>query len=103
MTSPSLPQAMSAERIEKAARAIAVLEGWALDFDSPGWVDHRNETMRHAEAALRAAYPELADGSSVILPREASEAMLSAGAQGLSWREVFEAMRDAALSAPEST
>lgn len=60
-----LPQAVSAERIEKAARAIAVLDGLNWDAPPSSNIDINRPLYRQrAEAALRAAYPELADGRS---------------------------------------
>lgn len=88
MTSPSLPQAMSAERIEKAARAIALRAGYGIwpipeECAAPGGVHRYMRVLRRsAEAALRAAYPELADGSSVIAPKQVMTVDV--------YREIFE-------------
>lgn len=97
------PQAMSAERIEKAARAIAVLDGLNWDAPPSSNIDINRPLYRQrAEAALRAAYPELADGSSVILPWHPDERMQFAATHvcqpNLDPLETYVAMRDAHLS-----
>lgn len=102
---------MDAERIEKAARVLFGNDYphslWDVLDASPGTRRLLEIYLKLAEAALRAAYPELADGSYVILPWHPDERMQFAATHvcqpNLDPLETYVAMRDAALSAPEST
>jgi len=112
---------MTPERIERAARAIAAVNGDDFDAvprDKSEWTEKRGnfagrfrdvneptkiDYLAMAGVAAAELYPELASGTHWIAPMEATEGMKEAG--GLSayiddWAgAVWQAMRDAHLKA----
>lgn len=70
------------ERIEAIARAIAP-KAWAtvgqVGADTLANQNRRTASIRHARAAINAAYPELAAGTHWIAPREMTREMADKG------------------------
>ena len=86
-------------RIEAAARAMHLVS----DRGDVAWEDEavvwRMVFRVQAEAALAAAYPEIATGTAWLAPMEATDEMLETARGAWSWPDAWTAMRDAHLKA----